>query len=269
MIVWLFVPGDQGARIPKALDTAAARVIVDWEDAVAPSQKKAARAGTEEILSAVENRDRVVLRINPAGSSEHADDIEAARRIRPGAVMVAKTQGPEDLRPLADAGIPVVPLVESALGIERAFAIASAPGVTDLAFGTIDFLADIGAPHGRESLLHARSRLVIAARAAGVRWLLDGPMLALDDESALIAEAEHARSLGFDGKLAIHPRQVEQLDRHFQPSADAIADAQEILRAYREALQSGKGAVRLGDRMIDGAVAKQAERLLAASVTRD
>ncbi len=269
MIVWLFVPGDQGARIPKALGTSAERVIVDWEDAVAPGRKDAARASTEEILPSLDDRERVILRINPADSSEHAADVEAARRIRPGAVMVAKTQGPEDLSALAGSGIGVVPLVESALGIERAFAIASAPGVTDLAFGTIDFLADIGAPHSRESLLHARSRLVIAARAAKLRSLLDGPMLSIDDEAALIAEAAHARALGFDGKLAIHPRQVEQLHRHFRPSATEIAEAREVVRVYREALQNGKGAVRLGDRMIDGAVAKQAERILAASVTRD
>lgn len=264
MQIWLFVPGNQPDRIRKAFATEADRVIVDWEDSVAPEHKADARRATEEALRGIAASERFLIRINPPASEAHQADIDAVATIRPGAVMVAKTEDPGTTAPLAERRLACIPLIESALGVEQAHAIASMPGVQGLAFGCVDYLADIHAARSKEALLYARSRLVNAARAAGLRHIMDGPAIALDDDEALAEEALHARSLGFSGKLAIHPKQVAHLHRVFLPSPAEIERARDIIRMYEEGLRQGKGAIRHGDLMIDGAVAKQAQRTLEA-----
>ncbi len=265
MQTWLFVPGNQPDRIRKAFGTDADRVIVDWEDAVAPEHKGTARNSTAEALQALGAPERFVIRINPPATEDHNPDLEAAARIRPGAVMVAKTEHPDTASRVAAQGLRCIPLIESALGVEQALAIASADGVEGMAFGCVDYLADIHAAHSREALQFARGRLVNAARAAGLKHILDGPTIDLENQEALAEDALLARALGFSGKLAIHPKQIIALRQLFRPSDEDVARAREIIRMYREGLRQGKGAIRHGELMIDGAVAKQAQRTLAAA----
>lgn len=265
MHTWLFVPGNQPDRIRKACATEADRIIIDWEDAVAAEHKDSARQMTAEVLSANAAHSRLVIRINPVASDQHAADIAAVAQIRPAAVMLARTEHPDMTAALAEHGIACIALIETALGIEQAFAIACMPAVEGLAFGCVDYLADIHARHSLAALHFAQSRLINAARAAGLQHIIDGPAIDLNNPAALAIEALHAQSLGFSGKMAIHPKQVLQLRQLFMASKAELAQAREIIELYEQGLRQGQGVIRHGDLMIDGAVAKQAQWILEAA----
>lgn len=265
MQTWLFVPGDQPDRVRKAFDSEAYRVIVDWEDAVAPQYKVEARQATAGVIAAPGLQDRCVIRVNPPESEQYAADLDAVDKIRPGAVMVAKAEHPQAAKQLAGCGLPCVPLIETALGVEQAFAIASVDGVEGMAFGSVDYLADIHAAHRHEALHFARGRLVNAARAAGLAHILDGPNIVLDDQETLEKDALLAQAMGFSGKLVIHPKQVSALRQLFRPSDADVKHAREIIHLFEQALRDGKGVIRHGDLMIDAAVARQAHNTLAVA----
>jgi len=262
---WLFVPGNQPDRIRKACATQADRIIIDWEDSVAAEHKDNARKHTADVLSADETQSRIVIRINPLGSTQHSRDIDAVAQIRPAAVMLARTEHPAMTGALHQHGLACIALIETALGIEQAFAIACAPGVQGLAFGCVDYLADIHARHSLTTLHYAQSRLINAARAVGLQTIIDGPVIDLNKPEALAVEALHAQSLGFSGKMAIHPQQVLQMRQLFQASENELARAREIISLYEQGLRQGQGVIRHGDLMIDGAVAKQAQWILEAA----
>jgi len=262
---WLFVPGNQPDRIHKACETQADWIIIDWEDSVAAQHKDDARQLSADVLSANKAHSRVVIRINPVASNQHAQDIAALVKIRPGTVMLARTEHPEMTAPLTQHGLSCIALIETALGVEQAFAIACMPGVQGLAFGCVDYLADIHARHSLTAMQFAQSRLVNAARAANLQHIIDGPVINLNNREALTIEALHAQALGFTGKMAIHPQQVLQMRQLFQASEAELARAREIINLYEQGLRQGQGVIRHGDLMIDGAVAKQAQWLLAAA----
>lgn len=262
---WLFVPGDQPDRIRKAFESEADRVIVDWEDAVAPQQKDSARLATAGVLGDPSLRARCVIRVNPPETSQYTEDLAAVADLQPGAVMTAKTEHPQTANQITGLGLRCVALIESALGVEQAFAIASVDGVEGLAFGSVDYLADIHAAHRHEALHFARGRLVNAARAAGLAHILDGPNIVLDDQETLEKDALLAQAMGFSGKLVIHPKQVSALRQVFRPSDADVKHAREIIHLFEQALRDGKGVIRHGDLMIDAAVARQAHNTLAVS----
>jgi citrate lyase subunit beta / citryl-CoA lyase len=265
---WLFVPGNRADRIPKAVATQADRVIIDWEDSVAPGERASARRTTALALQQAANAsDRCVIRINAAGTPDHRLDVDAVRDIRCAAVMLARTEHPDMLRSVTDCGLRVVALIESALGVEQAYAIASAPGVIGLAFGCVDYLADIQTRPSLQAVHYAQSRLVNAARAARLSHIVDGPTSALDDHEWLKNEALQARSLGMTAKMAIHPVQVQLLRQLFHITPAELQRARDIIDLYEEGLRLGNGVIRHGDQMIDGAVAKQARWLLDSHKT--
>jgi citrate lyase subunit beta/citryl-CoA lyase len=260
---WLFVPGNRADRIPKAVVTQADRIIIDWEDSVAPGERASARRTTAlSLQQAANDSNRCVIRINAAGTPDHRLDLDAVRDMRCAAVMLARTEHPDMLRSVTDCGLRVVALIESALGVEQAYAIASAPGVIGLAFGCVDYLADIQTRPSLQAVHYAQSRLVNAARAARLSHIIDGPTTALDDHELLNNEALQAKSLGMTAKMAIHPAQVQLLRQLFHITPAELQRARDIIDLYEEGLRLGKGVVRDGDQMIDGAVAKQARWLL-------
>ncbi len=265
MHTWLFVPGNQPDRIRKACATEADRIIIDWEDSVAAEHKDSARHVTAEVLSTNKTHSRLVIRINSMASESHAGDIAAVAKIRPAAVMLARTEQPDMTAALAEQGLPCIALIETALGVEQAFAIASMPGVQGLAFGCVDYLADIQARHSLTVLHFAQSRLINAARAAGLAQVIDGPVIDLNDPEKLASEALHAQALGFSGKMVIHPQQVLQFRQLFQASETELTRAREIINLYQQGLRQGQGVIRYGDLMIDGAVARQAQWILEAA----
>jgi citrate lyase subunit beta/citryl-CoA lyase len=254
MKTWLFVPGSESEKVRKALASAADVVIVDWEDAVASSQKEHAREVTRAILAQNHARARVVLRINSFRSAEYADDIAALSDLPVSAIMLAKVSHPEEVQQLATLGRPIIPLIESAFGIENAYQIAKAhPLVERLVLGTMDLMADLGSqwePDG-PSFQYLRSRVLVAGRAAGLAGSIDGVYPLLGDLDGLHREAMTARKLGFVGKLVIHPRQIEVVRRVFSPTAEEIEDARQTIAAFGEAVAAGRSAIRIGERFID------------------
>lgn len=257
--VALFVPATRPERFAKALASGADVVFVDLEDAVAVAEKDAARAALEHGMPP---GGALYVRVNAAGTPWHADDLALVRRLPVAGVVLPKAERAEDIAAVVAAAgrpLPVVALVESAAGIAEARRLAAAPGVVRLAFGSIDFAADIGSAHTREALLAARSELVLAARLAGLPGPIDGVTAGIADEAAAEDDAAYAAGLGFTGKLCIHPRQVAPVARGLAPSAEEIAWAERIVAA----LDRGGAVVTVDGAMVDAPVRLRAERILA------
>jgi len=254
----LFVPGSRPDRFDKAMAAGADAVVVDLEDAVAPADKDRAR---EALAAWLAPGRAVIVRINGADTGWFRDDLALCARPGVSAVMLPKAERADDIAALRAAGAAtVLPLVESAAGFAALAAIAGAPGVQRLAFGSLDFQVDLGMRDALEDeLLFFRSQLVLASRLAGLQPPVDGVSTAIDDAARLRDDALRARRLGFGGKLCIHPRQVADVNRHFAPTEAERAWAQRVLDA---AAASGGAAVAVDGKMIDKPVILRAQAIL-------
>ncbi len=256
---YLFVPGNRPERFDKACAAGADAVIVDLEDAVPFADKAVARDAVAAWLS---EEKPVLVRINGADTDWFADDLALCRMPGVAGVVLPKAEQAGDIVRLRAAGaIAVLPLIESATGIDHLRAIASARGVQRLMFGSIDFQLDLGIPGEREELLFFRSQLVLASRLAGLAAPVDGVSTALDDADRLADDARHARQMGFGAKLCIHPKQVDAVNRCFTPGADALAWAGRVLEA---AARADGAAVALDGKMIDRPVILRAQAIVDA-----
>jgi citrate lyase subunit beta/citryl-CoA lyase len=230
----LFVPGHRADRFDKALAAGASAVIVDLEDAVAPADKDAARATLAGWLSANAGpQHQVIVRINSADTPWFAADLALCSAPGVAGVMLPKAERPETLAQLRAAGARgLLPLVESAAGIANLDALARAPGVWRLAFGSIDLQVDLGLKDATEDeLLPFRLQLVLASRLAGIGAPVDGVSTAIDDADRLQQDVARARRLGFAGKLCIHPKQVALVQAGMAPSAAELAWARRVIDA--------------------------------------
>jgi citrate lyase subunit beta/citryl-CoA lyase len=255
--LFLFVPADRPERFEKAAAAGADAVIVDLEDAVAPSAKDDARASLAAGLTGFPPDARVFIRINGIGTPWHAQDLALAARLPIAGVVLPKAERAGDVDGIRSglAGKALIALVETAAGLVEADAIARASD--RLAFGSVDFAADLGCAHIRDALLPARSRLVLAARLAGQSPPLDGVTLSIKDEAAVEGDARYAASLGLGGKLLIHPAQVAPARRGLAP------DEQDIAWAERIVAGSADGAARAVDgMMVDAPVLARARHIL-------
>lgn len=256
---FLFVPGHRPDRFDKALASGADAVILDLEDAVGLQDKGAARQAVAAWLS---SQRPAMVRINGSETPWFEDDCAILGRAGVRGVVVSKAERVEDIARVAAAcgGAPVLPLIETAAGLEAVEALARAPGVSRLVFGSIDFQVDLGIDGDGEELLVFRSRLVLASRLAGLQAPVDGVSLAVDDPVALAADADRGRRLGFGGKLCIHPRQVETVNQAFTPSAESVAWARRVVEAIA---QAQGGAVAVDGKMVDRPVLLKAQRILS------
>ncbi|MEC9404562.1 MAG: CoA ester lyase [Pseudomonadota bacterium] len=257
----LFVPANRPDRFPKAAATEADAIILDLEDAVPASEKEAARTN----LTTGFTEKPVIVRINAVGTSWHLEDVVALRKLAPDAVMLPKAEAPGEIATLHTAlggSVPVIALIESARGLANARSIASTDGVVRLAFGSIDYCADLGCAHLKEVLLPVRSELVLASRLAGIAAPIDGVTAQLDNPAQTFEDACHARDLGMTGKLCIHPRQLAEIKRAFAPSLDEIEWA-------RRVLASGDGATNVDGAMVDEPVRIRARTILASTQEAD
>ncbi len=255
-VLHLFVPADRGERFAKAAAARPDAVIVDLEDAVAPENKAAARSRLAEGLSTIPDDMPVFLRINASGTAWHLDDLAVARSLRLHAIMLPKAENPDDLRHVeATCGCPVIALVETAPGIYHANDLARAS--SRLAFGSIDFAADLAMSHSRLSLLPARSALVMAARLAGQPGPIDGVTTAIGEEDVIVDDCLHAVELGFSGKLLIHPAQIAPARKGFAPSRADVEWATRVLSA-----SSQHGVTSVDGAMVDVPVIRRAEQIL-------
>lgn len=268
----LSVPGHVVRMHEKALGVGADEVVFDLEDAVAADAKQSAREAIAATLARPEWAERVVaVRVNAPGSAELAADLELAGAINVSklTVVVPKVQEPEQLTAIVerlDPRIGLQALIETPAGIEAAAAIArSTPRLCALILGYADLATALGrrgAERHIDRWLYYQEVVLAAARAAGVQ-AIDGPFLRLGDRLALARAARAARELGFDGKWAIHPEQVEPLNRAFGASERELRWAGEVIDALAVAAGSGDGAVRVEGAMVDEAMRAQAQRLLA------
>lgn len=275
----LYIPGDQPRLIINAGLYKPDGIILDLEDAVAPTEKESARFIVRNALREVDfsGAERMV-RINqlPMG-------IKDLDFIIPHGVHTVLIPKCEDADAVKEIGahiqtfhvqnkkkneIYLMPIIESALGAINAYKIAAAsPNNVALTIGLEDFTADIGAERtleGRESFL-ARLQVVLAARAADIQPI-DSVFSDIEDEEGLKKSVLEAKSLGFQGKGCIHPGQIRIVNDGFSPSKREIEKAKKISLAIEEAQKKGSGVVSLGSKMIDPPVVKRAERILKLAI---
>jgi citrate lyase subunit beta/citryl-CoA lyase len=269
---FLFVPATRPERYAKALASGADAVIIDLEDAVAPHDKDEARhqlASAFEQLDAPE-RARTLVRMNASGSHWMEDDLKlVADLVGKGlpAVMLPKCESAHALRLLAQAlgaNCALFPLVESLAGLDAIDALAAAPQVLRLAFGHLDFQADVGLACDADEveLVPVRLAVVSAARRAGLAAAIDGVTVATQDAAKLQQDLTRSRRSGFGAKMCIHPAQVALVNAAFSPSAAELDWARRVIAAVEVA---GGGVVSLDGRMVDGPVVRLAQRTLAQS----
>jgi citrate lyase subunit beta/citryl-CoA lyase len=276
----LFAPGNHARRVAKALTLDADAVILDLEDACPIAEKVATRPLVVEALRRP-RRARGYVRVNALSTEFGYGDIVAVVQRGVDGVMLTKVGGPDDIR-IADwlmtqlereRGLPrgsveLLPLIETGAGLAHAEAIArAAPRVRRLAFGAGDFTLDLGlrwTPEETE-LVAFRSALVLASRVAGIEPPIDLAWIDTKDSAGFASSVRWGRTLGFQGKLCIHPDQVAAINEAFSPSEQEIATARRIVAAFREAEAQGSAAFALDGALVDYAIVFQAERVLAAA----
>lgn len=257
---YLFVPGDRPERFDKAWASAADAVILDLEDAVAPQRKTVARAAVSQWLSAARP---VWIRINATGSAWFDDDLALLGRLGVAGFIVPKAESLKvGLTERAERhGVPLIALIETALGIQHAQQLAATPCVERLAFGAIDFQVDLGIEGEDDALLHFRSQLVLASRLGSLPAPIDSVTVTTSDAELLRHDTLRSRRLGFGAKLCIHPHQIETVHRVLSPTDDERAWAVRVIAAMKE---SAGTAVAVDGKMVDRPVLLRAQRIAAA-----
>ena len=263
----LYLPGNTPSMMLNAGIHDPCGIILDLEDAVAPSKKQEARYLVRNAIQSVDfySAERMV-RINQL--PEGLTDLDFMVPMEPELIIIPKVESVDEIHAVNEyidklAGsheIYLMPIVESALGVEHSFEIASsAENIVAMAIGLEDFTADLGVSRtssGDESL-YARTRLVNACKAAGIQPI-DSVYSDVGNEEGLRETAHISRTLGFEGMGCIHPRQISVIHDVFKPWEEEIARAKMIVLAYEKAEKEGKGVVSLGNKMIDPPVVKRA-----------
>ncbi len=284
---FLFCPGNHARRVEKAFSLAADAVILDLEDSVALAEKEAARKPVAAALQRA-GKVRAYVRFNAMGTPFCLRDLQET--VVPGTrgVVLPKVESAADLhaidwlvwnleleRGMAPGSVELLPILETAAGIARVDRIFQARSlkpysgawrVRRAAFGAADYSNELGILPSidERELDHARSRVVLASRAAGIEKPIDSPFFDIKDSEGYARAVARSRRMGFQGRLCIHPDQIAGANAGYAPSAEEIARAERIVAAFREAEAKGLAAVQVDGQMVDYPVVHQAERLLAA-----
>jgi citrate lyase subunit beta/citryl-CoA lyase len=256
----LFVPGNKPPLFAKAIASGTDALIIDLEDAVAPADKATARSAVvQHNIPAFP----VIVRVNGVATPWFEEDMAAIASARCNAIMLPKTESLRDVeRVIQRLGHPlaIIPLIESAVGLVSLSEIVCAPGVEVVAFGSLDLALDLDCQPDWDAMLMARSELVLRSRLAGLPGPIDGVTTNLTDSEIIGTEAAKARALGFRGKLAIHPKQVEPIRRAMTPTDEEIAWADKVLAAA-----SSSSVASVNGAMVDAPVITRARRIMAAA----
>lgn len=277
----LFVPGNRPDRVDKAVNSGADAVIIDLEDAVPLTQKEETRPKVREKLITHKDR-KIFVRVNGPGSDYLQGDLDEVVVQGLFCIIVPKVQGAAHIQELntlllnvekekgiEQGTISIIPLIESAKAVQDIFQIVSEK--TDpkrlftVAFGGADYALDLGIEITKDAteLTYPRSAICIACRAAGVEPPLDTPfMVDLKDQEGLEADAKRAKQLGFQGKLCIHPGQIETCNAIFSPTKDEIIYAEKVIKAFEEAQERGMAVIQLDGRFIDYPVVERSRRII-------
>ncbi|MBL4811234.1 MAG: CoA ester lyase [Rhodobacteraceae bacterium] len=254
---YLFVPGQRPDRFAKAAASGADEIILDLEDAVGPDMKDQARAN---ILDWFAQGGTGIVRINSHDAPWYCDDLAALRDSQCTALMVPKADPISLARVAAEApDKPLIALVETAAGIAGLRDSIMQRGVTRLAFGNLDFGADMRLPAGGSVLDHARYEIVLASRLGNLPRPIDGVTTDLKSTSAITADVQHARALGFGAKLCIHPAQISAVAQGFFPAPIEIDWATRLLTALKDAAGA---AVQIDGKMVDKPLIDRARQIL-------
>ena len=275
----IFVPGNRANMLERALGFNADIIMVDLEDSVPPAEKSAARDLAAQWIPALRRADkRVMVRSNSLDTGLTHDELAAVLSPDLYGVSVGKTESAWDLKEIeriiapleASAGleygqIKIIPWIESARAVINVHDMAAAsPRIVGIAFGAEDYTNDMGIQRtdAGEEVYYPRAAVAIAARAAGIA-ALDSPYVAFRNPEGLLQDAGVARQLGYTGKFAIHPSQIETINKAFSPLDEDVAYARQVVAAWNEAESAGRGSLALDGKMVDVPVVKRAQNLLA------
>lgn len=277
----LFVPGNRPDRVDKAVKTSADAVIIDLEDAVVLTEKEASRSKVrDKILEHAERK--IIVRVNSLDSPFFQGDLTEVITGNLACLMVPKVESAAHVREinenllkvekekgLMQGSVSIIPLIESAGAVQNIFQIATEKTepsrIYCVAFGSADYTLDMGIEITREGteLSYPRSRIAVASRAARIEPPLDTPfMMDLKDMEALKVDAGRAKQLGFQGKLCIHPNQIEPCNAIFSPAKEEILYAERVVRVFEEAEKEGSAVILLDGKFIDYPVVERARRIL-------
>ena len=275
----IFVPGNRANMLERALGFNADIIMVDLEDSVPPAEKVAARDLARQWVPTLRQAGkRVMVRANSLDTGLTRDELTAVISPDLYGVSVGKTESVWDLREIdriiapleASAGlqpgqIKLIPWIESARAVVNVNEMAAAlPRIVAIAFGAEDYTNDMGIQRTDDGaeVYHPRATIAIAARAAGVA-ALDSPYVAFRNPEGLRQDAGVARQLGYTGKFAIHPAQIDPINELFSPLPGDVAYARRVMEAWNEAEAAGRGSLNLDGKMVDVPVVKRAQNLLA------
>lgn len=269
----LYCPGDEPEMMWKAVNSGADAVIFDLEDAVAPAAREDARQAVRETIDALDDATpSISVRINPV-NRDGLQDVNSVLRdgeSLPDSVVLSKVDRAETVATLTShltdvgaASVDIIPLIETAAGLVAAEEIVAAPSVVAIAYGDQDYTADIGATVTDEKTesLYARQRVVAAAGAAGVN-ALDTVYTDIDDTDGLREQTETVIEFGFDGKLAIHPDQVDVINDAFTPAPDEVEWAEKVITGKERADEADSGVFTVEGQMIDPPLVDRARTIL-------
>lgn len=263
---FLFVPGTRPERFSKALDSGANAVVLDLEDAVPEEDKELARNAIRTAWPAftAEQKNRLVIRSNSPGSKFYAADLILAQELDVACILIPKSESQDEINgaALILPNTAIIPMIETAIGLDQLREIANSNQVIRLALGNLDLQADLGmiCDQDETQLQTARYQIVLASRLAQIAPPIDGVTPSTDDLERINRDAQRAKAMGFGGKLCIHPKQVSIVKSAFMPNQDELAWAQRVIEADKA---SKGGAVKLDGRMIDRPVVLLAQRTLA------
>ena len=277
----LFLPGNTPNMLINGNCLGSDAIIFDLEDAVSPAEKDAARILVRNTLRYMDLQGcETIVRINSIDTPYWQKDLDTVLPQQPNLILLPKTNSSADVL-AADAymtaleeklgleanTVGLMPLIETALGVENAFSIATATKrVKALFLGAEDLTADLQCKRTKESreIEYARTRLVVAARAAGVD-VYDTPFTDVNDDEGIWVDARVAKALGFTGKASISPRHVEVINQVFSPTQKEIDYAYEVMDAIALAKEQGRGVIALHGKMIDAPIVARAQQTIAAA----
>ena len=275
----LFLPGNTPNMLINGSHLGSDALIFDLEDAVSPAEKDSARILVRNILKYMDLVGcETIVRINSIDTDYWKKDLDAIIPQKPNLIMLPKTNFAQDAKTADEyiteveqrcgmevGTVKLMPLIETALGVENSFAIAtSCKRVAAIFLGAEDLTADLRCKRtkGGAEINYARTRLVMAARAANID-VYDTPFTDVNDDEGIRIDAEYAKALGFTGKASISPRHVDVINEVFSPTMQEIDYAYEVMEAIRIAKEQGRGVISLRNKMIDAPIVARAEQTIA------
>ncbi|MCF3943751.1 HpcH/HpaI aldolase/citrate lyase family protein [Oceanobacillus alkalisoli] len=275
---WLFIPGNRDKHLRKAIDLEADVIIYDLEDAVPDEDKQLARLKVKETMTKANHQVNIV-RVNGLDTNYFVDDLHGIVSAELTGLMLPKVNSRDDVL-IADyllgqlevkhgikkGTLVLLPLIETAKGIENVSEIAgSSERILCLCFGAEDYMLELNleADSAQTALNYARSKLVVASAAAKKAAPVDAVYPDFHDEAGLEAATIVSKQAGFQGKLLIHPKQIDIVNHIFSPTQKEIDEAKRIVEIYTASIDKGEGAIQLDGKMIDVPIAERARRLLA------